>query len=340
MIKQFPGKLFLMGEYFVTDDFGEAVIIAVNRFIEIEAHESESFVLKSDYGFIEEGQASSESMMVALAAVTLAYEYLDYLNIKPKPLELIVTSSLLENGIKIGLGSSAVVLVAVLQVILESHTVFLSKLKTFKLAVLCQKRIGDLSSGGDVAASVYSGMIHYKKYSGQWLSEQKDTLDLLDLPWPGLSIKNLRLPQEFELMIAWTGLPNKTDNFLKVFNLCKEKDSITYQKFTKRAQEYVRMFVNEEYEEAIASYRQLMLELEAWTKLNIETRELKLAIDIALLHHAYAKISGSGGGDCMFAFLPKTNIDNKKLIIDSWTKNKIKYLELGVWNEDAITKKR
>lgn len=321
-----------MGEYFVTDEVGQAIVIAVNRFIEIETKESERFILKSDYGIIEEGHASSENMKVALAAVTLAYEYLDYLNLKHKPLELILTSSLLENDVKIGLGSSAVVLVAVLQSILESHNVFLSKLKVFKLAVLCQKRLGDLSSGGDVAASVYRGMIHYKKYSGQWLSEQEDTLELVDYQWPGLAIKTLTMPEEYELMVAWTGIPNKTDSFLKIFNLYKEKDPQTYKKFTKRAQEYVKMFVNEEYEEAIASYRQLMLELEAWTKLNIETRELSLAIDAALMHHAYAKISGSGGGDCMFALLPKSNINHKKLIIDSWAKNKIKYLELGVCN--------
>lgn len=332
MIKQFPGKLFLMGEYFVTDDFGQAIIIAVNRFIEIEAKQSDEFILKSDYGIIQEGQTSTESMKIALEAVTLAYEYLTYLKIEHRSLDIKVTSSLLEDGVKIGLGSSAVVLVALIQTILENHHVYLEKVKLFKLTVLCQKRLGDLSSGGDVAASIYSGMIHYKKYSNQWLSEQECTLELLDLPWPGLSIKNLKVPEGFELMVAWTGIPNKTYSFLEVFNLCKEKDPNTYKKFTKRAQEYVSMFVDGSFEEAIASYRQLMLELEAWTKLNIETQELKIAIEIASIYNAYAKISGSGGGDCMFALLPKANINNKKLIIDSWTKNNIKYLELGVWN--------
>lgn len=340
MIRKFPGKLFLMGEYFITKPEGEAVIIAVNRFIKTKTIKSEKFHLRTDYGEIVEGKEIPETMKIAREAVSISYEYINYLGIKKQALEIDVTSNLLENNIKIGLGSSAVIINAIIQSVLESHQVYLDKIKLFKLAVLCQKRLGDLSSGGDLAASVFTGMVYYTKYNEFYLEDQEESFKLLDEEWPGLSILNLEFPDNIELMVAWTGIANKTDNYLEVFNTCIERDSKIYEKFTKRAQHYVNMFVEGRYEDALSNYRQLMLDLEVWTKLNIETKELKEAINISVENNAYAKISGSGGGDCMIAMLPRTVSHNKKTIINEWNKKQIKYLDIGVWTNDTITKKR
>ena len=340
MIRKFPGKLFLMGEYFVSKPKGEAIIIAVNRFITTKTNKSEVFTLFSDYGEIKEKEISSGSMKVALEAVKISYEYLDYLEIKNIPLNIEVESTLLENGIKIGLGSSAVIINAIIQTILESHHINLSKLKLFKLAVLCQKRLGDLSSGGDLAASIFTGMVYYKKYDEDFLIEELSSFKLIEKKWPSLQIRNLIYPENLELMIAWTGKPNQTDNYLRVFNEHIESDPNTYEKFTKLASYYVNMFVEGYYKEAFYNYHRLMLDLQIWTNLNIETKKLKQAILISHENHAYAKISGSGGGDCMIALLPKENQINKKNIIDEWNKNGIRYLDIGVWTNDPITKKR
>lgn len=329
-----------MGEYFVTGDHGEAIVMAVNRFIEVSTVESDKFVLNSDYGTIVEGEETSAEMNIALEAASISYKYLDYLDQEVKALKLDVKSTLLEDGVKIGLGSSAVIIVAVMQSILESHQVFLEPLKLFKLAVLCQKRLGDLSSGGDLAASIFTGLIYYKKYEEEWLETKNNSFDLLDDTWPGLSIENIDKPKDIDLMIAWTGQANKTNNYLTVFDQSKTRDPENYAKFTSRAQRYVNMFVEGRYEEAVLKYRQLMLELEEWTELNIETSKLKTAINISLEYQAYAKISGSGGGDCMYAMLPKNRKEHKSSIIDAWKKNNIKYLELGVWENESITKKR
>lgn len=340
MIRKFPGKLFLMGEYFVTKTDGEAIVIAVDRFITTKTNKSEVFHLFSDYGEISESQTTPSSMKVALEAVRITYEYLDYLDTKSVPLRIEVQSTLIEDGIKVGLGSSAVIINAIIQSVLESHQINLSKFKIFKLSVLCQRRLGDLSSGGDLAASIFTGMIYYRKYNEEFLEQQVDSFKLLDVEWPSLVIRELDFPSDLELMIAWTGEPNKTDNYLRVFNNRIRTDPNTYQKFTKSASLYVNMFVDGNYEEAFFNYRKLMLELELWTTLKIETSKLNLAILISQENHAYAKISGSGGGDCMIALLPKQYQKYKQTIINKWTKNQIKYLDIGVWMNDTITKKR
>lgn len=333
--RKFPGKLYLMGEYFVTQPGGEAVVIAVDRFISTYSFKADIFKLSSDYGSICGEVPSSPKMEVALEAKTIAYDYLNENKYLTHDVNLEVDSDLLVGGVKIGLGSSAVIIVAVIQSILESHNVYLDKLKLFKLSVLCQKRLGDLSSGGDLAASIYSGIIYYKRYDEEIL-ETKESFKVLDKVWPNLRIKNLEIPKDYRLLIGWTQKSNSTDNYLKVFNKKIVEDPKTYAKFSKRAHGYVKMFVDEEYESAVSNYRQLMLELEQWTKLDIETVELKSAIELSLQYGASSKISGSGGGDCMFA------LTNKQIpeIISAWTKNNIRYLDIGVWNNDSITKKR
>lgn len=333
--RRFPGKLYLMGEYFVTQDFNDAIIIAVDRFIETETEISKIFHLKSEYGEIIENEITTDEMRIALEAVKISYEYLNFISIEKQALNINIKSDLLEDGIKVGLGSSAVIIVAIIQSILESHHIYLDKLKLFKISVLCQKRLRDLSSGGDLAASIFTGIVYYKKYNKNILSE-KESFELLDTPWAGLEIKNLKYKNDFKIMVGWTKKANKTDNYLKVFNQMIIQDPKSYAEFTKRAQDYVKMFMEGKLQEAISNYRQLMLELETWTYLDIETVELKQAIELALEEEAYAKVSGSGGGDCMVAI----NVKNEEKLINAWTKNNIKYLNIGVWKNEPITKKR
>ena len=333
--RRFPGKLYLMGEYFITQTNGEAIVMAVDRFITTHTIESNSFSLESDYGTITKSEKSSPKMEIAMEAVLISYEYLEYLKFDRVPLKINIESNLLENGLKIGLGSSAVVIVAIIQSILESHSVFLEKIKLFKLAVLCQKRLGDLSSGGDLAASIFSGLVYYRKYDDSILKDL-NSFETLDLKWPKLKIENLKLPKDFEVMVAWTKKTNKTDDYLKVFNERLLSDQKTYADLTKRAEIYVKMFVEGSYKQAFSEYRQLMLELQEWTQLDIETCELTKGIELSLKEGASAKVSGSGGGDCMVAITTQ----NKDQIIESWTRNNLKYLDIGVWNNDTITKKR
>src|SRR5699024_6947572 len=79
---------------------------------------------------------------------------------------LIVKSELAdENGIKYGLGSSAAVVVSVVEAIL---TRFMSKVPqrslVFKLAAIAHVKTQGSGSGADIAASVYGGLLRYASY--------------------------------------------------------------------------------------------------------------------------------------------------------------------------------
>lgn len=331
---QFPGKLFLMGEYMITSPKQEAIIAAVNRFINIEIKKAESFLFRSDYGTLTDENLDNpiKELKIASEAIKIAYEYLDYLNVDAQNLHIDVKSDLLIDGKKIGLGSSGVIMLALISSILLEHDVKVSNLKKFKLAILCQERLGLLGSGGDLAAASYTGLVYYRSYDFDWFSVQDKSFDLLEIKWPGLIIKQIALDSKQELLVAWTKTENDTNEYLKVFNHKKLEDGKTYEKFTKKASSYVKMFLEGNVFEAIESYRLLMLELQKWTALNIETKDLEKAIEIANKNGAAAKVSGSGGGDCMIALIENANKDK---IYKEWERNCVHPLKLEVWY-DAI----
>ncbi|CAM3746563.1 phosphomevalonate kinase [Erysipelothrix urinaevulpis] len=337
---KFPGKLFLIGEYFITEPHGEAVIAAVNRFINVSSKKSATFKLRSDYGSIDglKKDVKSKDIEIANMAVNFTYDYLDYLNVKKQMLSLELNSTLLVKDKKIGLGSSGVVIVAITQTILKEHNIHLSKLEQFKFAVLCQRMISSQGSSGDIAAAVYGGIIHYQAYDFEWLNRQMIRYDLIKKPWPLLQIDAIKLKGHYKLEFGWTQSTNGTNGYLDTFSKWKSKNPKTYQIFTKEALTYVKMFIQGDTKTAIKKYRQLMLKLQDETLLNIETNQLKQAIEIVERHHGFAKVSGSGGGDCLFALIDdNTDVMEIKRL---WQDVKIVPLELEVWDDNTFKKKR
>lgn len=336
----FPGKLFLLGEYFVTKNYNQGIIMAVDRFITTQTKKSEKFKLMTDYGIIDENHTNDEKMHIAKEAVQLAYDYLQSVNRERVPLKIIVESSLLENNRKIGLGSSGVIIVALLTSILESHNVYLSKIKIFKLAVLCQRRLDNYSSGGDLAASIYGGIIYYQKYDHDWLMDQPFSFSLIKEKWPGLTIELTDVFDDYEILVGWTQQENDTSSYLQVFNRKINVDKRKYNALDLQARKSFDLLLSNDVLKSIRLYREIMLKLQEWTGLDIETERLARGIKVVSDHGGEAKISGSGGGDCLIALIHPDNLTIKENIITEWRKYNIIDLDIGVWNNESITKKR
>lgn len=302
---RFPGKLFLMGEYAIMEKDQPAVIAAVDRFLHVNVENSDEISVESRFGSYQ-GQSvySMETMKEVSSALIIAEEYLGF------PLGDIavkIESQLDDGNKKYGFGSSGVVIVAVLKSLLEHHKIQITQLELFKLSVMVQKHMNSYSSGGDLASSIYGGIIQYRRYDFAWLKSQKLSLqEMISIEWPGLFIEDL----EFEgyLYIGWTGKSNITGHYLDAVEKARESDPMHYRAFLKSSKIYTLDFIDgiqlkdfKLIKESVEGYRQLMKNLGQWASIEIETNELTHLIDSAKSLGLASKISGSGGGDCGFA---------------------------------------
>ncbi|MDI6721848.1 MAG: phosphomevalonate kinase, partial [Candidatus Aenigmarchaeota archaeon] len=123
--------------------------------------------------------------------------------------------------------------------------------------------------------------------------------------WPSLLVENADIPDDFILLIGWTGDSFSTSNAVKRMNEKKKTDETTYRALIDNIAECSAKVI-----EAwkIGDRQKIMRHLNEnelclrnlgdWAGIPIETKELRLLHEIAMKHGAAGKLSGSGGGDC------------------------------------------
>lgn len=301
---RYPGKLYIMGEYNVMEPNRSAIILSINRYLMVRIKPSKTLNIQSDYGVINE--TSQDKMKHVSGALKVAQAYLEKNNIEFVPFEMVIESELdAKANKKYGFGSSGVVVVAVLDAILKYHDITLSKLKLFKLAVYTQTVIEEVSSGGELACSIYGGLIYYRRYL-----KLPTSLDDIDKTWDALEIKPIK--RTFHVEVGYTHQAFNSKSFLDEVYRKKTQDPDTYQLFLQEAENLVLSFLNEQKLSLIAEYRHWMINFGSWAGIDIETEVLKNLIESANSEGYPAKASGAGGGDCGIA-LSKDNIDLTEL---------------------------
>lgn len=331
MFTKYPGKLFLMGEFAIMEKGSVAVISPVNHYLHITVEAADDFEIISSHGHLRGKDVFEKKMMPHVQA---SLNVLDDL-VEFKPFKLTIHSDLEINGKKVGFGSSGVVIVAVLDSLLRFHDVLLSKIQLFKLACLVQLRMDEFSSGGDLAACIYRDTVVYHTYDREWLLEQDfDTKKLIDVVWPNLDIRPLKIDDLFTLEIGWTGEPHSTNVSLQVMKHKITEDPEFYKTWVTKANIITKTFVeaiqNDDFESvtnAVSKYRNHMLEVQRWLGIAIETKALS---DLIESTQYPAKVSGSGGGDCGIVFVPHSQpLD----FIGKWESLHIKYIKGGTHYE-------
>lgn len=322
----YPGKLFIMGEYAIMEPGNTAVIISVNRYLNAKINKSDSIYIQSEYGILTENNLfKTQEMPHVQAAVQAAFDYLDIKNVKHEKFSMIIESELSNSkNEKYGFGSSGVVIVAVLDAILKLHNTIIDEITLFKLAVVVQYRLKDLSSGGDLAATIYKGLIAYTRYE---LKEVSEDVECVFKAWHYLNIE--RIPNPFNILVGWTGQSHDTNIALRRFKEMKIEDPQIYKAYIVEANDLVLKFLETDLNlEMIAMYRVWMLKLENWLNYEIEIKPLTTLIEIANQFDWRAKVSGSGGGDCGIALSLLTNDQDK--IIELWTNSGIDIIQEAI----------
>lgn len=333
----FPGKLYLMGEYNVMEANHQAVIMAIDRTMTFSIEESDDYSINSSYGNFKGSSIKAfKTLSHVYAAASIAQSYLEFKGIKVKPYHIEIKSNLDDGKQKFGFGSSGVSVVGVLKSILDLHGCGITQDALFKLSVLVQYQMSALSSGGDLASTIYGGVILYTRYDELWLlANINKGFELLDILWPYLNIEPLDF--SYQVMVGWTQSPFVSQNGTQKLADYRYNNSIGYHEYLDKANRYVYDFVsalkqNQSIESSVHNYQTWLEKLGEILNLEVITPVLSQLIEDSKTEGLCAKVSGAGGGDCGIAFIRCKNDEIKDNIISKWLKHGILYIETKVWN--------
>ncbi len=350
-----PGKLYVAGEYAVTEPGYKSVLIAVDRFVtaSIEAsnavtstihsktlhYEPVTFNRNEDKIDISDANAASQLKYV-VTAIEVFEQYARSCNVKLKHFHLEIDSNLDDaSGNKYGLGSSAAVLVSVVKALNEFYDMQLSNLYIYKLAVISNVRLQSLSSCGDIAVSVYSGWLAYSTFDHDWVKQQMEETsvnEVLEKNWPGLHIEPLQAPENMEVLIGWTGSPASSPHLVSEVKRLKSDPSF-YGRFLDQSHTCVENLIYafktnniKGVQKMIRQNRMIIQQMDNEATVDIETENLKMLCDIGERYGAAAKTSGAGGGDCGIAIID--NRIDKNRIYNEWASHGIKPLKFKIYH--------
>lgn len=344
-----PGKLLIAGEYAVLHPDCKSVVMAVDRYVRIDILDSTTYTLNlPDLGLqnitwtytegrIQFSIKDDRLLFIQKALETvLQYLYKKNANITLPPFTLNVHSELNHmNGAKIGLGSSAAITVGIIRSLLavaDSESLSSNHI-IFKLAVIAHFSAQKNGSGADIAASVFGGLLQYATFSQTCLPKEGKTIhESLNNPWD-YHIQHLpALPEDFSLLIGWTGTPVSTGPLVHHIQAFQEKHPKDYDIFLRHSNQAVDMFIqgslsqqSSDMYQGIRWNRQALRELQHMTDAMIETESLALLANTAEDIGAAAKSSGAGGGDCGIAFLPKHLTSTLQ---EKWRSHRIETLDI------------
>lgn len=360
-----PGKLYIAGEYAVVESGHSALLVAVDRFITVTAATASGPRARVSSALYDGGERTWERDTEGLAvpstgevdyvisALRVVEELVRERGGEPAMVHLDILSELDDaSGRKLGLGSSAAVTVATVRAVAGFHGLDLSDLDVLKMALLASDAVEPVGSGGDLAASTFTGWVLYSSPDRQWLSEQRRSHGvraLLEARWPALAVRRMPQADGIDLLVGWTGEPASTASLVTHVqshlrtqvptasaSSGGDVGAATYEQFLAASEACLAGLVAAlesgdlaGVRRQVAGHRVLLADLARMSGVVIETPELSRLITIASTHGAAAKSSGAGGGDCGIALHgPETST---AALRSAWAEVGIVPLDLAVF---------
>ena len=338
-----PGKLYIAGEYAVVEPGHQAVLVAVDRFITVRITQAEDGGSAGPTGHISstlyEAQSLTWYRRPEDGVVMVDKQFDDYVVSAIRMVEQMVreaggplryfdldVSSELDDGCgrKLGLGSSSAVTVATVRAVARFYGLVLDDMAVYKLALLATDAVQPIGSGGDIAASSFTGWVAYTSPDRAWLHQVSGApgtgnspggsaglSELVRMDWPLLSIRRLPAPG-LRLSVGWTGSPASTPRLVAdVQAHARGAQDAAYTAFLRESEACLSALTLALREDdaretglRIQEGRRLLSGLSRTSGITIETPQLRRLVEIAQEHGAVAKSSGAGGGDCGIALCP------------------------------------
>lgn len=273
-----PGKALLCGEYAVLEG-APAIVVAVDRRVSV---------------------AWSEDLVPMPPEVDATLQ-LSQAKLGPVPRGLTLdVSQLQQDGVKLGLGSSAAAAAATAGAVFATRGHDLDDPTTLQRVFACafegHRSIAPQGSGADVAASTFGGFLRFARTGND------------------VETRALQRPKDLVIRLVWTGHAARTSKLVgKVYELRRD-DPGEYRACMDRLSELASRFAsafetgnaNEVIAEA-TSYSNAMGVLGDAAGTPILDARLRRAAELAARFSGGAKPCGAGGGDVAIAFFLDTD---------------------------------
>ena len=281
-----PGKVILFGEHFVV--YGvKAILCSINKRVTVTAEKTseKKISINSEIGKLV---LEPNKSILEINSPLKPFYYLANKAIENKDTGIHIEIDS-EIPIGAGLGSSSACCVA------GSAAIFklfgeISKEEILKRAIEAERTIFKNTSGADCTVCTYGGIIEYDKNSGFKKIEDKPNFQLV--------IANSNIEHSTQSMVFKVKeFENKNKNeFSRLTNLESKlvEDVLKLVKENKTKEIGKKMNQNQEYLETIG----------------ISNNELTKMIKIGQESSFGAKITGSGGGGCIFALTNESDLQN------------------------------
>ena len=281
-----PGKVILFGEHFVV--YGvKAILCAINKRVTITAENIEEKIIfiKSSIGNLE---LEPDKPISEIESPLKPFYYLANKMIQNQNtgIKIIIES---EIPLGVGLGSSSACCVAGAAAIsrLYSDT---SKEEILELAIEAEKTIFQNTSGADCTVCTYGGIMEYDKNNG---------------------FKKIEHEPNFQLVIINSNMEHSTQSMVSKVKEFENKNKEEFSKLSNLESKLVEDVLKLVKENKIQEIGQKMNQNQEYLeKIGISNKELTKMIKIGQESSFGAKITGSGGGGCIFALTNESNLQN------------------------------
>ena len=279
-----PGKVILFGEHFVV--YGvKAILCSINKRVTVTAEKTSErkIIINSEIGnlILEPNKLISE-----INSPLKPFYYLANKAIKNQDtgIEIKINS---EIPLGAGLGSSSACCVAGAAAIFKLFE-NVSKERILELAIEAERTIFENTSGADCTVCTYGGIIEYGKKQG---------------------FKKIEDEPNFQLVIANSNIEHSTESMVsgvKTFVIKnKEEFSKLLNQESKLVEDVLKLLKENNSEELGEKINQNQKYLET---IGISNNQLRKMIEIGQKTSFGAKITGSGGGGCIFALTNESNV--------------------------------
>ncbi|AFS80194.1 mevalonate kinase [Candidatus Nitrosopumilus koreensis AR1] len=281
-----PGKVILFGEHFVV--YGvKAILCAIDKRITVIAEDTSErkISIKSNIGELE---LEPNKPISEINSPLKPFYYLanKVIQNKNSGIKISVES---EIPLGVGLGSSSACCVAGAAAISKLFG-NVSKDEILKLAIEAEKTIFQNTSGADCTVCTFGGLMEYDKRKG---------------------FTKIGSEPNFHLVIANSNVEHSTESVVKEVSKFKERNEKEFSKLCEDESLLIENVLELLKENNITELGQKIIQNQEYLEtIGVSNDKLRKMIQIGYETSFGAKITGAGGGGCIFALTDESNVEN------------------------------
>ena len=280
-----PGKVILFGEHFVV--YGvKAILCSINKRVTVTAEKTSErkISINSEIGSLI---LEPNKLISKINSPLKPFYYLANKAIKDQNIGLKIQ---IESEIPLGagLGSSSACCVAGAAAIFKLFGE-ISKEKILEIAIEAEKTIYQNTSGADCTVSTYGGLMEYDKNNG---------------------FRKIEDEPNFQLVIANSNIEHSTETMVSRVKEFENKNKEKFHELSNLESNLVNDVLKLIKENKIKEIGEKINQNQKFLEeIGISNEQLEAMIKIGQKTSYGAKITGSGGGGCIFALTNESNLD-------------------------------